>query len=43
MDKRKYQRVALAAGLLFFILMVEGILFYRAGVGLRQEEEKRLE
>ena len=42
MDKRKYQRVALAAGLLFLILFVEGILFYRAGIGLRQEEEKRL-
>lgn len=42
MDRRKRQRVALLAGLLFLILLAEGILLISAGKAARREEERKL-
>ena len=42
MDRRKSQRVALIAGLLFLVLLAEGILFIAAGNAVQKEEERKL-
>ena len=42
MDRRKSQRVALIAGLLFLVLLAEGILFIAAGNAVQKEEEGKL-
>ena len=42
MDRRKLQRVALLAGLLFLILLAIGTLLHAAGEAVKAEDQQKL-
>ena len=42
MDRRKLQRVALPAGLLFLILLAIGVLLHAAGEAVKAEDQQKL-
>ena len=42
MDRRKLQRVALPAGLLFLVLLALGGLLHTAGEAVKEEEQQKL-
>lgn len=42
MDRRKFQRVALLAGLLFLILLAIGALLHAAGEAVKAEDQQKL-